>query len=53
MCFLKEERAQGNLEVIMLIAGALLLVSIVGVILKRAATNAAQRAGDTINQTPP
>ena len=48
MNFLKEERAQGSVEMLVLIAGAIVLVSIVGVLLKNAAAEANQaniRAG--------
>ena len=45
MGLLKEEKAQGSIEMLVLLAGAILVVSIVGIILKRAATQAAARAG--------
>jgi len=44
MSFLKEERAQGSIEMLVLIAGAIVLVSIVGVLLKNAAAQAANQA---------
>jgi len=44
MSFLKEERAQGSIEMLILIAGAIVLVSIVGVLLKNAAAQAANQA---------
>ena len=44
MKFLQEEKAQGSIELLVLIAGALVVVSIVGVMLKNAATTAAERA---------
>ena len=44
MGFLKEERAQGSVEMLILIAGAIVLVSIVGVLLKNAAAEAANNA---------
>jgi len=44
MSFLKEERAQGSIEMLILIAGAIVLVSIVGVLLKNAAAEAANTA---------
>ena len=52
MGFLKEEKAQGSIEMLVLLAGAIVVVSIVGVILKRAATQAAARAGDEVGVTP-
>ena len=44
MNFLKDERAQGSIEMLILIAGAIVLVSIVGVLLKNAAAEAANNA---------
>ena len=44
MSFLKEEKAQGSVEMLVLIAGAIVLVSIVGVLLKNAAAEAANEA---------
>ncbi len=44
MNFLKEEKAQGSIEMLVLIAGAIVLVSIVGVLLKNAAAQAANQA---------
>ena len=44
MGFLKEEKAQGSIEMLVLIAGAIVLVSIVGVLLKNAAAEAANQA---------
>ena len=44
MNFLKEEKAQGSIEMLVLIAGAIVLVSIVGVLLKNAAAQAAEQA---------
>ena len=44
MNFLKDERAQGSIEMLVLIAGAIVLVSIVGVLLKNAAAQAANEA---------
>jgi len=44
MSFLKEERAQGSIEMLILIAGAIVLVSIVGILLKNAASEAANTA---------
>lgn len=39
-----EEKAQGSIEMLILVAGAIVVVSIVGVLLKRAATEAATGA---------
>ena len=44
MRFLKEERAQGSIEMLVLLAGAIVVVSIVGMLLKRAAQQAAEEA---------
>ena len=44
MDFLKEERAQGSIEMLVLIAGAIVLVSVVGILLKNAAAEAARQA---------
>ena len=46
MGFLKEEKAQGSVEMLVLIAGAIVLVSIVGVLLKNAAAQAANQANE-------
>lgn len=48
MNFLKEERAQGSIEMLILIAGAIVLVSIVGVLLKNAAAEAANNANTQV-----
>lgn len=45
MDFLKEEKAQTSIEVLVLIAGAIVVATIVGVLLKRAAAVAAEEAG--------
>ena len=44
MKILKEQRAQGSIELLILIGGAITLAAIVGVMLKRAAETAAQGA---------
>jgi uncharacterized protein (UPF0333 family) len=44
MNIFKEERAQGSIELLILIAGAVVVASIVGVLLKQAATRAAESA---------
>lgn len=46
MGFWKEKRAQGSIELLILITGAIVVVSIVGVLLKNAATQAAETAGE-------
>ena len=46
MRFLKEERAQGSIEMLVLLAGAIVVVSIVGMLLKRAAQQAAEAASE-------
>jgi len=51
MKFLKEERAQGSIELLILIAGAVVIASIVGVLLKQAATTAAKGAGEAADGT--
>ena len=43
---LKENRAQGSIELLILIAGAVLIVSIVAVLIKNAVTEAARRASE-------
>lgn len=48
MSFWKDERAQGSIEMLILVAGAIIVVSIVGVILKRTASQAAERAGEEV-----
>jgi len=45
MKILQDERAQGSIELLILVAGAIVIVSIVGVLLKRAAVAAAEEAG--------
>ena len=52
MNFLKDERAQGSIEMLVLIAGAIVLVSIVGVMLKNAAAQAANQANIQAGITP-
>ena len=44
MRFLKEKRAQTSIETLVIIAGAIVVVSIVGILLKRAAAEAAKGA---------
>jgi len=46
MGFFREERAQASIELLILIGGALVVVSIVGILLKQAAVEAARRAGE-------
>ncbi|MFA4855819.1 MAG: hypothetical protein WC634_04530 [archaeon] len=43
MAFLKEEKAQASIELLILIGGAIVLASIVGLLLKNAATEAANQ----------
>ena len=43
MAFLKEEKAQASIELLVLIGGAIVLASIVGLLLKNAATEAASQ----------
>jgi uncharacterized protein (UPF0333 family) len=47
MGFWKEKRAQGSIELLILVAGAIVVVSIVGVLLKNAATQAAKTTGES------
>jgi uncharacterized protein (UPF0333 family) len=42
--FWREEKAQGSIELLVLVAGAVIVVAIVGVLLKNAATTAADEA---------
>ena len=45
MSLLKEEKAQGSIELLILVAGAIIISAVVGVMLKNAATTAAEEAG--------
>jgi len=44
MRFWDDERAQGSIEMLVLVAGAILIAAIVGAVLKRAATETAATA---------
>lgn len=52
MGFRKEERAQLSLEMLLMIAGAIVVVTVVGVVVKNMATVGAGKASD-INALPP
>ncbi len=46
MSLLGEERAQASIEMLLLVAGAIAVAAIVGVLLKRSAEQLQERAGE-------
>jgi uncharacterized protein (UPF0333 family) len=52
MRFIEEKRAQASMEVLLLIAGAIVVVTVVGIVVKNMVIVAAERASD-VNALPP
>ena len=52
MGLIREEKAQASIEMLLLVAGAIVVVTVVGIVLKNMAIVAANRAGD-VNALPP
>ena len=52
MGFLKEEKAQASIELLILVGGAIVLASIIGLLLKNAATEAANQANQQATPGP-
>ncbi len=52
MDLLGDKRAQASIDMLLLVAGAIVVVTVVGIVLKNMAIIAANKAGD-VNALPP
>jgi len=51
MGFMEEKKAQASIDMLLLVAGAIVVVTVVGIVLKNMVSVAANRAGD-VNALP-